>query len=178
MATGVAWAIVGSVLGAIAAFEPSVRTVAVVATVAGAIATIGLIAGFGATNIVPVVMGSLIWAAAGYVFGTIIDVLLNSKTPNGVGGIMGFWLGGWWGAWNGAWNATKSRKVARAMANSGPELVVGAWGAIALISAVVAQMVAGERLIELFNGFITFVILAAISSFGLWLGGWLANSLL
>jgi len=178
ISTALAWAIVGSLLGAIAAFEPGVRTVAVVVTIAGAIAMFGFIAGFGATNIVPVVMGSIIWAAAGYVFGTITDALIGSKTPNGVGGIMGFWLGGWWGAWSGAWSATRSKRIARAMADSGPDLIIGAWGAIAIVCAVVAQMVAGERLIELLNGFVTFIILAALSGFGLWLGGWLANSIL
>lgn len=176
--TAIAWAIVGSLLGAIAAFEPSVRTVAVVVTVAGAIAMLGFIAGFGATNLVPVILGSIICAAAGYVFGTIVDALVGSKTPNGVGGIIGFWLGGWWGAWNGAWSASQSKKIARAMANSGPDFIIGAWGAIALVCAVVAQMVAGERLIELCNGFVTFMILAVISASGLWFGTWLANSIL
>ncbi|MDY6805285.1 MAG: J domain-containing protein [Cyanobacteriota bacterium] len=176
--TAVAWAVVGSLLGAIAAFEPRIRIMTVVVTVAGAIAMVGFIAGFGTTNIVRVILGSIIWAAAGYVFGTIVDALVASKTPNGVGSIMGFWLGGWWGAWSGAWSAAQSNNIAVAMANSGPALIVGAWGAIALVSAVVAQMVAGERLIELCNGFITFIILAAISGLGLWFGGWLANSIL
>lgn len=175
VATAAAWSLVGCLLVAIAAMEPGVKPAVVVVTLAGAIAMAGFIAGFGALNILEVIISSIIWASAGFVFGTIVDVLVSSKTPNGICSVIGFWIGGWSGAWNAAWKVTKSKHVAIAMANAAPNLIFAAWGVIAIVSAIVAQMLAGDKLIELWNGFYTFLILAAISGFGLWFGSWLAN---
>ena len=56
-----------------------------------------------------------------------------------------------------------------------PEVIIAAWGAIAVVAGVVAQMVAGEKLLASYNGFYTFSILAITSGLGLSFGWWLAQ---
>ena len=56
-----------------------------------------------------------------------------------------------------------------------PEVIIGAWGAIAIVAGVVAQMVAGEKLLASYNGFYTFLILAMTSGLGFSFGWWLAH---
>ncbi|NET46299.1 J domain-containing protein [Okeania sp. SIO2B3] len=175
--TALAWAIVGCSLGLIAGTEPQARTVAAVVTIGGVIALGGFLAGNGAENVLLVIVGSIIWAAAGFIFGTIVDAVIGLKTGNGVGSMLGFIVGAWVGAWSAAWNSTRSKAVAIALASAGPNIIVGLWVAIGIVAGVVAQMVAGEKLVELFNGFSTFLILAIISGFGLGFGWWLSTSI-
>ncbi|NEQ37102.1 MAG: J domain-containing protein [Okeania sp. SIO3I5] len=175
--TALAWAIVGCSLGAIAGIEPKARTVAIVVTISGVIALVGFLAGNGAENILLVVVGSIIWAAGGFIFGTIVDATISSKTGTGVGSMLGFVLGAWVGAWSAAWSSTRSKNVAIALVSAGPDIIIGSWVALGIVAGVISQMVAGEKLIELFNGFFTFLILAIISGLGLGFGWWLSTSL-
>ncbi|MEM1170944.1 MAG: J domain-containing protein [Cyanobacteria bacterium P01_H01_bin.35] len=176
--TALAWAIVGCSLGIIAGTEPKARTVAAVVTIGGVVALVGFLAGNGAENILLVIVGSIVWAAGGFVFGTIVDAVIGSKTGTGVGSMLGFVLGSWVGAWSAAWNSTRSKKVAIALVSAGPDIIIGSWVAIGIVAGVIAQMVAGEKLIELFNGFLTFLILAIISGLGLGFGWWLSTSII
>ncbi|NEP05720.1 MAG: J domain-containing protein, partial [Okeania sp. SIO4D6] len=173
--TALAWAMVGCSLGLIAGTEPKARTVAAVVTIDGVIALGGFLAGNEAENVLLVIVGSIIWAAAGFIFGTIVDAVIGLKTGTGVGSMLGFIVGAWVGAWSAAWNSTRSKAVAIALASAGPNIIVGLWVAIGIVAGVVAQMVAGEKLIELFNGFSTFLILAIISGLGLGFGWWLST---
>ena len=175
--TALAWAIVGCSLGLIAGTEPRARTVAAVVTIGGVIALGGFLAGNGAENVLLVIVGSIIWAAAGFIFGTIVDAVIGLKSGNGVGGMLGFIVGAWVGAWSAAWSSARSKNVAIALASAGPNIIVGLWVVIGIVAGVVAQMVAGEKLIELFNGFLTFLILAIISGLGLGFGWWLSTSI-
>lgn len=175
--TALAWAMVGCSLGLIGGTEPQARTVAAVVTIGGVIALGGFLAGNGAENVLLVIVGSIIWAAAGFIFGTIVDAVIGLKTGTGVGSMLGFIVGAWVGAWSAAWNSTRSKTVAIALASAGPNIIVGLWVAIGIVAGVIAQMVAGEKLIELFNGFSTFLILAIISGLGLGFGWWLSTSL-
>ena len=176
--TAFAWGMVGCSLGVISGTEPKARTVAAVVTIGGVIALVGFLAGNGAENILLVVVGSIVWAAGGFVFGTIVDAVIASKTGTGVGSMLGFILGSWVGAWSAAWNSTRSKTVAIALVGAGPNIIIGSWVAIGIVAGVIAQMVAGEKLIELFNGFFTFLILAIISGLGLGFGWWLSTSLM
>jgi len=176
--TAFAWSMVGCSLGVITGTEPKARTVAAVVTIGGVIALVGFLAGNGAENILLVVVGSIVWAAGGFVFGTIVDAVIASKTGTGVGSMLGFVLGAWVGAWSAAWNSTRSQTVAIALVSAGPNLIIGSWVAIGIVAGVISQMVAGEKLIELFNGFFTFLILAIISGLGLGFGWWLSMSLM
>ncbi len=176
--TALAWAIVGCSLGVIAGTEPKARAVAVVVTIGGVIALVGFLAGNGAENVLLVIIGSIVWACAGFVFGTILDAVVASKNGNGVGSMLGFVFGAWVGAWSAAWNSTRSKKVAIALVSAGPDIIIGSWVAIGIVAGVIAQMVAGEKLIELFNGFFTFLILAIISGLGLGFGWWLSTSII
>ncbi|OZH53171.1 hypothetical protein AFK68_19465 [Hydrocoleum sp. CS-953] len=176
--TAMAWAMGGCSLGVIAGTEPKARTVAAVVTIGGVVALVGFLAGNGAENILLVVVGSIVWAAGGFVFGTIVDAVIGSKTGTGVGNMLGFVLGAWVGAWSAAWNSARSKKVAIALVSAGPDIIIGSWVAIGIVAGVIAQMVAGEKLIELFNGFFTFLILAIISGLGLGFGWWLSTSII
>ncbi|NES04258.1 MAG: J domain-containing protein [Okeania sp. SIO2F4] len=176
--TAFAWGMVGCSLGVISGTEPKARTVAAVVTIGGVIALVGFLAGNGAENILLVVVGSIVWAAGGFVFGTIVDAVIASQTGTGVGSMLGFILGAWVGAWSAAWNSTRSKTVAIALVGAGPNIIIGSWVAIGIVAGVIAQMVAGEKLIELFNGFLTFLILAIISGLGLGFGWWLSTSLM
>jgi len=176
--TALTWAMVGCSLGVITGIEPKARTVATVVTIGGIIALVGFLAGNRAENILLVVVGSIIWAAGGFVFGTIVDAIIASKTSTGVGSMLGFILGSWVGAWSAAWNSTRSKTVAIALVGAGPDLIIGSWVAIGIVAGVIAQMLAGEKLIKLFNGFFTFLILAIISGLGLGFGWWLSTNIM
>ncbi|MGK7919331.1 MAG: J domain-containing protein [Trichodesmium sp.] len=176
--TAVAWAIVGCSLGVMAGTEPRARTVAAVVTIGGVIVLVGFLAGNGAENVLLVIIGSIVWACAGFVFGTIVDAVIGSKNGNGVGSMLGFVLGSWVGAWSAAWNSTRSKTVAIALASAGPDIILGLWVALSIVAGVIAQIVAGEKLIEWLNGFFTFVILAIVSGLGLGFGWWLSVSLI
>ncbi|MGB3511652.1 MAG: J domain-containing protein [Microcoleaceae cyanobacterium] len=176
--TALAWSVVGCCLGAIAGSEPKARTVAAVVTIGGVIVLAGFLAGNGAENVLLVIVGSIVWAAAGFIFGTIVDAVIGSKTGSGVGSMLGFGLGAWVGAWSAAWNSTRSQTVAIALASAGPNIIIGLWVAIGIVAGVVAQMLAGEKLVELLNGFSTFLILAVISGLGLGFGWWMSTSIM
>jgi hypothetical protein len=178
MTTALAWAMVGCSLGAMAGSEPRARTVAAVVTIGGVIVLVGFLAGNGAENVLLVIIGSIVWAGGGFVFGTIVDAVIDSKNGNGVGSMLGFVLGAWVGAWSASWNSTRSRTVAIALASAGPDIILGLWVALSIVAGVIAQIVAGEKLIEWLNGFFTFVILAIISGLGLGFGWWLSISLM
>ena len=176
--TALAWAVVGCTLGVIAGTEPKARTVAVVVTIGGVIALLGFLAGKGAENILLVVVGSIIWSTGGFIFGTIVDAVITSKNGTGVCSMLGFVLGAWVGAWSAAWNSTRSHKVAIALISAGPHIIIGSWVAISIVAGVITQMVAGDKLIELFHGFFTFLILAIVSGLGLGFGWWLSTSII
>ncbi len=176
--TALAWAIVGCSLGAIAGTESKARIVAAVVTIGGVVALIGFLAGNGAENVLLVIVGSIVWAAGGFVFGTIVDAVIASKTGSGVGSMLGFVLGAWVGAWSAAWDSTRSKRVAVALASAGPNMIIGSWLILGIVAGVVAQMVAGEKLIEFLNGFYTFLILAIVSGLGLGFGWWFSTSVL
>lgn len=176
--TALAWAVVGCWLGAIAGTEPTARTVAAVVTIGGVIVLVGFLAGNGAENVLLVVVGSIVWAAGGFIFGTIVDAVIGSKTPSGVGSMLGFGVGAWVGAWSAAWNSTRSKTVAIALASAGPNIIIGLWAAVGIVAGVVAQMLAGEKLMESLNGFSTFLILAIISGLGLSFGWWLSTNIM
>lgn len=176
--TAFAWSMVGCCLGAIAGSEPKPRMVAAVVTIGGVIALAGFLAGNGAENVLLVIVGSIVWAAGGFIFGTIVDAVIGSKTADGVGSMLGFGIGAWVGAWSAAWNSGQSRTVAIALASAGPNIIIGSWVALGIVAGVVAQMLAGEKLMELFNGFSTFLILAIISGLGLGCGWWLSTNIM
>lgn len=178
MTTALAWAMVGCSLGAMAGSEPRARTVAAVVTIGGVIVLVGFLAGNGAENVLLVIIGSIVWAGGGFVFGTIVDAVIDSKNGNGVGSMLGFVLGAWVGAWSASWNSTRSRTVAIALASAGPDIILGLWVALSIVAGVIAQIVAGEKLIEWLNGFFTFLVLAIISGLGLGFGWWLSMSLM
>lgn len=176
--TALAWSLVGCSLGVITGIQAKARTVACVVTVGGVIVLVGFLAGNGAENILLVVVGSIVWSAGGFVFGTIFDAIITSKTVTGMSSILGFVLGAWVGAWSAAWNSARSKKVAIALVSAGPDIIIGSWVAIIIVAGVIAQMVAGNKLIELFHGFFTFLILAIISGLGLGFGWWLSTSII
>ena len=117
------------------------------------------------------VMGGLVGAVMGFMLGIILDAFFKSRAKIGTGSIFGLGFGGWLGAAMGSGEKTMTRLIQRMQ----PDVIVGAWGAIAVISGVVAQMVAGEKLLASYNGFYTFLILVATSGLGLSFGWWLAN---
>ncbi len=176
--TALAWSLVGCCLGAIAGTEPKGRTVAAVVTIGGVIVLAGFLAGNGAENVLLVIVGSIIWAAGGFVFGTIVDAVIGSRSGSGVGSMLGFGLGAWVGAWSAAWNSTRSKTVALALASAGPNIIIGSWVALGIVAGVVAQILAGEKLVESFNGFSSFLILASVSALGLGFGWWLSTSIM
>ena len=176
--TALAWSLVGCSLGVITGIQAKARTVACVVTVGGVIVLVGFLAGNGAENILLVVVGSIVWSAGGFVFGTIFDAVITSKTVTGMSSMLGFVLGAWVGAWSAAWNSARSKKVAIALVSAGPDIIIGSWVAIIIVAGVIAQMVAGNKLIELFHGFFTFLILAIISGLGLGFGWWLSTSII
>lgn len=169
--TATAWAFVGAALGAIAGSEASAKWVIWIFTLTGIAAIAGLVAGTRTGNWFGSVVGGCVGAVLGFLLGIIIDAFFKSRVKIGTGSIFGFSSGAWVGAGIGAGQKALTRIVQRMQ----PDVIIGAWGAIAVIAAVVAQMVAGEKLLASYNGFYTFLILAATSSLGLGFGWWLAN---
>ncbi|MGB3532930.1 MAG: J domain-containing protein [Microcoleaceae cyanobacterium] len=166
--TAAVWAFVGGALGAIAGSEAHSGTVLWVFTLGGVFAIAGLVAGTRTGNGIGALIGGLLGAVIGVSIGIISDAAFDAKRKMGVGSVFGFGLGAWVGAWTGA----GSKAVLRAIESSGSDVIIGSWGAIAIVAGVISQMVAAEKLTEYLNEFHTFLILAAVSGVGLGLG-WL-----
>lgn len=169
--TGIAWGVAGASLGASAAVEGELAAATVTVTAAGIIAIVGLIAGTGTGDWLGTLIGALFWAVAGFTVGTAVEIGTNSRRGLKFGGLLGLAIGSWVGAGVGAGSET----IARALGQAGSRSVLGAWAAIGLVVGVVAEMVAGERLIARWGGLYAFVILAGVSGLGLWLGRVLAH---
>jgi len=173
MVTGSVWAMIGMVLGAIAGSQARIKAVLWILTLAGISAIAGLVAGSKTGDWRGSLLGGILGAVMGATMGMICDRAFQTKgrSKSRVGSVFGFGFGAYIGAWTGA----GQNAVIRAIEKTGLEVIFGAWGAIVVISGVIAQMVAGEKLIESFHGFYTFMILATTSGLGLTLGYWLAN---
>lgn len=169
--TAIAWGIAGTSLGSIIGSDSNSRVIIWGFSFSGILAIAGWVAGAETGNGLLSLMGGIIGSSTGWIIGIIADAMFRVKKRNGVGGWFGFQLGAWLGAWSGA----GSGSVIEAIAKTGLDAIVGAWGAIAVISGVVAQMVAGEKLIISFNKFYTALILVSISGLGLALGKLLAS---
>ncbi|MGL5135102.1 MAG: J domain-containing protein, partial [Planktothrix sp.] len=170
MITATVWGIVGIGLGAIAGSETASKSVIGLLTVMGIAAIAGLIAGTRRGNWLGSCLGGGFGVIMGLMLGIILDAMFQSKAKLGTGSLFGLVLGGWIGAWIGAGQKAMIRVIERLQ----PEVIIAAWGAIALVAGVVAQMVAGEKLLASYNGFYTFLILGIISGLGFSFGLWLA----
>ncbi len=169
--TAVVWGFVGGALGAIAGSEASNGAVMWVFTLGGVFAIAGLVAGTRTGDGLGALAGGLLGAVIGIAMGIVSDAAFNTKRKMGVGSVFGFGLGAWIGAWTGA----GSKAVWRAIESTGSDVIIGAWGAIAVVAGVVSQMVVGEKLTEHLNEFYTFLILATVSGVGLGLGCWFGS---
>ncbi|MEK9514516.1 J domain-containing protein [Limnospira fusiformis PMC 851.14] len=169
--TAIAWAIAGTALGSIIGSDSNSRTIIWGFSFTGILAIAGWVAGAETGNGLGSLIGGIIGSSTGWIIGIISDAMFQVKKRGGVGSWFGFQLGAWLGAWSGA----GSGAVRAAIANTGLDAIVGAWGAIAIIFGVVAQMVAGEKLLVSFNKFYTALILVSISGLGLTLGKLLSN---
>ncbi len=169
--TAVVWGVVGGALGAIAGSEAHSGTVLWVFTLSGVFAIAGLVAGTRTGNGLGALAGGFLGAVVGAAIGIISDAAFNAKGKMGAGSVFGFGLGAWVGAWTGA----GSKAVLRAIETTGSDVIIGAWGAIAVVAGVISQMVVGEKLTEYLNEFYTFLILATVSGIGLGLGCWLGS---
>jgi hypothetical protein len=137
----------------------------------GIAAIAGLIAGTGRGNWLGSVFGGGFGVIMGLMLGIILDAIFQSRAKLGTGSLFGLLLGGWIGAGIGA----GQKAIIRVIEQIQPELIIAAWGAIALVAGVVAQMAAGEKLLASYNGFYTFLILGIISGLGFSFGLWLAH---
>ncbi len=173
MVTGTVWAMIGMVLGAIAGSEARMQAILWILTLAGISAIAGLVAGSQTGDWRGSLLGGMLGAVIGTTMGMVSDTAFKAKHRSkiGTGSVFGFGFGAWLGAWTGA----GQNAVIQAIEKTGLEVIFGAWGAIAVISGVIAQMVSGEKLLESFNGFSTFMILATTSGLGLSLGYWFAH---
>jgi hypothetical protein len=172
--TGSVWAVVGVVLGAIAGSEAKIQAILWILTIAGISAIAGLVAGSKTGDWRGALLGGMLGALIGTTMGMVSDKAFSeakTRSKIGAGSVFGFGFGAWLGAWAGA----GQNAVIRAIEKTGLEVIFGTWGAITVISGVIAQMVSGEKLLESFNEFYTFIILATTSGLGLSLGYWLAN---
>lgn len=169
--TAVVWAFVGGALGAIAGSEAHSGTVMWVFTLGGVFAIAGLVAGARTGNGIGALTGGFLGALVGVSLGIISDAAFNNRHKIGAGSVFGFGLGAWVGAWSGA----GSKAVLQAIERAGSDVIIGAWGAIAIVAGVISQMVVGEKLREYLNEFYTFIILATVSGIGLGLGWWLGS---
>jgi hypothetical protein len=169
--TAVVWSFVGGALGAIAGSEAHSGAVMWVFTFGGVFAIAGLVAGTRTGDGLGALAGGLLGAVIGVAMGIISDAAFNTRRKMGVGSVFGFGLGAWVGAWTGA----GSKAVLRAIESAGSDVIIGAWGAIAVVAGVVSQMVVGEKLTASFNEFYTFLILATVSGIGLGLGCWFGS---
>lgn len=173
--TAIVWGMIGAALGAIAGSEaPPLKAVIWVLALSGISGITGLVAGSKTGDWRGALLGGMMGATLGATMGIVSDSMFKIKTRSKMGAGSVFGLG--FGAWLGAWTGAGSDAVVRAIEKTGLDMIIGAWGAIAVVAGVVAQMVSGEKLIESFNQFYTFVILAATSGFGLVLGWWLASN--
>ena len=171
LTTGMVWGAVGGALGAIAGSEAKLSLVVWVFTVAGVLLITGLVAGTGTGTWLGALSGGLFGAMLGITLGILSDVAFHGRRKLGTGSVFGLGLGAWLGAWSGA----GSNAVLRALEITGSNLIIGAWGAIAVVAGVISQMVAGEKLTTEFNEFYAFLILATVSGVGLGVGCWLAG---
>lgn len=169
--TATAWGMAGLCLGALAGSDVNLRTALWVVSLTGIVAIAGWVTGAETGNGLGSCLGGAIGAFVGWAVGVISDVLFKARKPGGTGSRFGFGIGAWLGAWSGAGRGA----VAEAIADTGLYAIVGAWGAIAVISGVVASMVAGEKLLASLNKFYTVLILVSISGLGLALGKLLAS---
>lgn len=169
--TAFVWGVVGIGLGAIAGSETPSKGIIGLLAVMGIAAIAGLIAGTRRGNWLSSIFGGGFGAMMGLMLGMILDAMFRSKAKLGTGSLFGFVLGAWIGAWIGA----GKKAMMRVIEGMPPEVIIAAWGAIAVVAGVVAQMVAGEKLLTSYNGFYTFLILAITSSLGLSFGWWLAQ---
>ncbi|OIP68589.1 MAG: hypothetical protein AUK43_15175 [Oscillatoriales cyanobacterium CG2_30_40_61] len=169
MITATVWAMVGIGLGAIAGSETVSKSVIGLLTVMGIAAIAGLIAPNRRGNWLGSVFGGGFGLIMGLMLGMILDAMFQSKAKLGTGSLFGLILGGWIGAGLGS-----GQKAIIRGEPIQPEVIIAAWGAIALVAGVVAQMVAGEKLLASYNGFYTFLILGIISGLGFSFGWWLA----
>jgi hypothetical protein len=168
--TATVWGMVGIGLGAIAGSETVSKSVIGLLTVMGIAAIAGLIAGTRRGNWLGSVFGGGFGVIMGLMLGIILDAIFQSGAKLGTGSLFGLLLGGWIGAGIGA-----GQKAIMGGEPIQPEVIIAAWGAIALIAGVVAQMVAGEKLLVSYNGFYTFLILGITSGLGFSFGLWLAH---
>ncbi len=166
--TAVVWAFVGGALGAIAGSEARSGTVMWVFTVGGVFAIAGLVAGTRTGNGLGALTGGVLGAIVGVSLGVISDAAFNNRRKIGAGSVFGFGLGAWVGAWSGA----GSKAVLRAIERAGSDVIIGSWGAIAVVAGVISQMVLAEKLREYMNELYTFIVLATVSGIGLGLGWW------
>ncbi|MDY7020215.1 MAG: J domain-containing protein [Cyanobacteriota bacterium] len=171
--TGTVWGMIGMVLGAIAGAQVQVKAILWIFTIAEISAITGLVAGSQTGDWLGALFGGMLGAVIGLVMGMISDKAFqgNSRNKSRAGSVLGFGLGACIGSWIGA----GEKAVIQAIEKTGLEAIFGAWGAIVVISGVIAQMVSGEKLIESFNELSTFTILATTSGLGLTLGYWLAS---
>lgn len=170
MITAVVWGGIGLGLGAIAASESPAKGIIGLLTIMGIAAIAGLIAGTKRGNWLSSLVGGGFGSIMGLMLGIILDAIFRSRAKVGTGSLFGLVLGGWIGAWIGAGKQAMMRVIQRMQ----PEVIIAAWGAIAVVAGTVAQMVAGEKLLASYNGFYTFLILAITSGLGLSFGWWLA----
>ncbi|MGC9528081.1 MAG: J domain-containing protein [Limnospira sp.] len=169
--TAIAWGIAGIGLGAIAGSDANLWTALWVVSWTGIVAIAGWVTGAGTGNGLGSCLFGAIGTLVGWAVGVISDALFKVRKPGGIGSQFGFGLGAWLGAWSGAGRGA----MMEAILETGLYAIVGAWGAIAVISGVVAQMVAGEKLLASLNPFYTVWILVSISGLGLALGKLLAS---
>ncbi|MCU0541406.1 MAG: J domain-containing protein [Oscillatoriaceae cyanobacterium Prado104] len=171
--TGVAWALAGGCLGAIASSEVESR--AVVSVLAGAcvVAVVGLVAGTGSGDWAQAVIEAACGAIAGLTLGLGVELALKSQVSVGFGGLVGLGIGAIAGTVSGA----GLEAIGMAFVLAGSKGVYGAWAGIGIIAGVTARIVAGERAIGCSSGLYTFVLLAVASGLGLWLGNWLSTAL-
>ncbi|MEG3879199.1 J domain-containing protein [Microcoleus sp. herbarium7] len=165
------WAAVGAGLGAIASSEAQSRAAAVVLGAGGVAAAVGLMAGTGSGDWVKALVAAVCWGIVGLTCGLAAELGANSGGPVGLFGAIGLAIGATVGIFAGA----GAEAIGDALAIAGSKTVYGAWAAIGVIAGVVARMVAAERSIGTGGGLYTFILLAATSGFGLWLGRWLVD---
>nr|CAD5958154.1 Chaperone protein DnaJ [Planktothrix pseudagardhii] len=171
MITALVWGGVGLGLGAMAGSESPAKGVIGLLTIMGIAAIAGLIAGTKKGDWLSSLVGGGFGSIMGLMLGIILDAIFRSRAKLGTGSLLGLVLGGWIGAWIGAGKQAMMRVIQRMQ----PEVIIAAWGAIAVVAGTVAQMVAGEKLLASYNGFYTFLILAITSGLGLSFGWWLAH---
>lgn len=168
------FSIVGIALGAIAASDASTWLLIWAFTVSGILVITGCLVGASDLSIIgfKAFVGGIIGMVVGVLLGIASDAMFKSRSRIGAGRVFGFWFGGWYGTWVGAGG---SKVMVPIIGDIHQSLVFGAWGAIAVVAGVVAQMVAGEKLTESWDEFATFLILLGVSSLGLLVGSWLVK---